>query len=343
MSNRKPVRQGSLYKVQRGDNLWSLAERAFQDPYSWEEIKKANPKRKWGTENVIFIGEELKIPFIKTATVKRPVVNKMVRPARVSKESSSTKKIPPAFGVGIPGFSYSHEGKHPQLTAKDNCGTKLTLELFGDYVVHKPGTLGDVCKFDIGKHEAVCTGAFRGFLEGLKVGYKIDKQGDPTISLGTNHKEVWLLNFKTSVSVQKLSYSATAKPKKVKIPLPKGFILEGEVGVKGVWEINLSEMARCVPPKGYEVAPAPMPAQVPAKQIYEWLKRARNFVVDTVIIGLAAIAVVAVVAGAVVLGKAMATLSLGALMATTSVVLPFVLAVKFLPHLQGKYKIKPSA
>ena len=47
------------YKVQKGDNLWKVAVRAYQDGYKWVEIAKAN---KLKNPNVIEVGQELAIP-----------------------------------------------------------------------------------------------------------------------------------------------------------------------------------------------------------------------------------------------------------------------------------------
>ena len=53
------VIKGDHYKVQKGDNLWQIAVRAYQDGYKWVEIAKAN---KLKNPNVIEVGQNLVIP-----------------------------------------------------------------------------------------------------------------------------------------------------------------------------------------------------------------------------------------------------------------------------------------
>ena len=50
---------GDKYKVQKGDNLWKIAVRAYQNGYKWVEIAKAN---KLANPNLIEVGQELVIP-----------------------------------------------------------------------------------------------------------------------------------------------------------------------------------------------------------------------------------------------------------------------------------------
>ncbi len=50
---------GDKYKVQKGDNLWQIAVRAYQDGYQWVKIAKAN---KLANPNLIEVGQELIIP-----------------------------------------------------------------------------------------------------------------------------------------------------------------------------------------------------------------------------------------------------------------------------------------
>jgi nucleoid-associated protein YgaU len=58
-----PVTQGTItgdsYAVQHGDNLWSIAVRAYNDGYKWPQIAKANSLANPG---VIHSGNVLKIP-----------------------------------------------------------------------------------------------------------------------------------------------------------------------------------------------------------------------------------------------------------------------------------------
>ncbi len=51
--------KGDSYTVQKGDNLWQIAVRAYQDGYQWVKIAKAN---KLKNPNVIEAGQKLTIP-----------------------------------------------------------------------------------------------------------------------------------------------------------------------------------------------------------------------------------------------------------------------------------------
>lgn len=54
-----PQIEGGSYKVAKGDNLWSIAVRAYGDGYKWTEIAKAN---ELVHPNYIEVGQELKLP-----------------------------------------------------------------------------------------------------------------------------------------------------------------------------------------------------------------------------------------------------------------------------------------
>ncbi|MBI2010244.1 MAG: LysM peptidoglycan-binding domain-containing protein [Candidatus Chisholmbacteria bacterium] len=52
---------GTSYTVVKGDNLWSIAVRAYQDGYKWPEIAKANSETVTNP-NLIEVGMVLKLP-----------------------------------------------------------------------------------------------------------------------------------------------------------------------------------------------------------------------------------------------------------------------------------------
>lgn len=54
----KPI-TGDTYKVEKGDTLWSIAVRAYQDGYKWPELARAN---KLANPNVIEVGQKLVVP-----------------------------------------------------------------------------------------------------------------------------------------------------------------------------------------------------------------------------------------------------------------------------------------
>ena len=51
--------EGAEYTVQKGDTLWDIAVRAYQDGYRWPELAKVN---KVTNPNIIEVGQVLKIP-----------------------------------------------------------------------------------------------------------------------------------------------------------------------------------------------------------------------------------------------------------------------------------------
>ncbi len=51
--------KGDRYKVQKGDNLWQIAIRAYNNGYKWVEIARVNKLRQ---PNKIEVGQELIIP-----------------------------------------------------------------------------------------------------------------------------------------------------------------------------------------------------------------------------------------------------------------------------------------
>ena len=56
--NTKPI-EGNEYVVVKGDNLWNISVRAYQDGYKWVEIAKAN---NLSVPNQIEVGNKLIIP-----------------------------------------------------------------------------------------------------------------------------------------------------------------------------------------------------------------------------------------------------------------------------------------
>lgn len=51
--------KGDTYKVEKGDNLWSISVRAYGDGYQWSKIAEAN---ELANPNYIEIEQELKLP-----------------------------------------------------------------------------------------------------------------------------------------------------------------------------------------------------------------------------------------------------------------------------------------
>jgi nucleoid-associated protein YgaU len=61
-------KEGTIYTVRAGDDLWSIAEKVYKDGYSWVKIAQANGLQ---NPNIIYVGTKLIIPSvspIKSAT-----------------------------------------------------------------------------------------------------------------------------------------------------------------------------------------------------------------------------------------------------------------------------------
>jgi len=59
----------NIYIVVKGDNLWKIAEKKYNDGYAWTKIAKENNLR---NASVITVGQKLKMPVVeKTATIEK--------------------------------------------------------------------------------------------------------------------------------------------------------------------------------------------------------------------------------------------------------------------------------
>ncbi len=56
----------TVYKVQAKDHLWKIAERFYRSGYNWVDIVQENNLK---NPNLIFVGQELKIPDVKPRVV----------------------------------------------------------------------------------------------------------------------------------------------------------------------------------------------------------------------------------------------------------------------------------
>lgn len=54
-----PIPVGGYYSVERGDTLWHIAKRAYNDPMQYRRIAEAN---KLKNPNLIILGQKLYIP-----------------------------------------------------------------------------------------------------------------------------------------------------------------------------------------------------------------------------------------------------------------------------------------
>ena len=59
---------GSAYVVQRGDTLWSIAQRAYGSGARWTAIRDANPGRVFNNGDLIYVNTQLTIPTVQTGS-----------------------------------------------------------------------------------------------------------------------------------------------------------------------------------------------------------------------------------------------------------------------------------
>lgn len=57
---------GDSYVVQKGDNLWKIAVKKYNDGYAWTKIAKENNLK---NASILYVGQELKMPVLATSTI----------------------------------------------------------------------------------------------------------------------------------------------------------------------------------------------------------------------------------------------------------------------------------
>ena len=66
---------GGFYTVEKGDSLWKIAEKKYNDGYAWTKIAKENNLK---NVSIIYVGQKLKMPIIEaTITALTNEVNKI--------------------------------------------------------------------------------------------------------------------------------------------------------------------------------------------------------------------------------------------------------------------------
>lgn len=52
-----------IYVVEKGDNLWKIAEKKYNDGYAWTKIAKENNLK---NASIVYVGQKLKMPVVET-------------------------------------------------------------------------------------------------------------------------------------------------------------------------------------------------------------------------------------------------------------------------------------
>lgn len=61
-----------IYIVEKGDSLWKIAEKKYNDGYAWTKIAKENNLK---NASIISVGQKLKMPIIEVKTIIAETIN----------------------------------------------------------------------------------------------------------------------------------------------------------------------------------------------------------------------------------------------------------------------------
>lgn len=87
------AKQGSTYVVQAGDDLWKIAEEAYNDGYKWTEIAKANNITDPG---MISTGQKLSIPTLGSQIAQNTTPTSAPTSAPTNSVSTPTQPVSPS-------------------------------------------------------------------------------------------------------------------------------------------------------------------------------------------------------------------------------------------------------
>jgi nucleoid-associated protein YgaU len=105
------------YTVVKGDNLWKIAEKKYNDGYAWSKIAKANNLK---NASILYAGQKLKMPVIeKTAVVEKTniitaITNTTIEPGtdyKVVRNDNLWKIAVNAYGDGYKWVNIWKENK----------------------------------------------------------------------------------------------------------------------------------------------------------------------------------------------------------------------------------------
>jgi len=103
-SQGKPI-PGGTYTVQSGDDLWKIAENAYNDGYKWTEVAKANNISDPG---MITVGQKLTLPKLDTQ-IAQDVTPTVTQPAPTAVTQAPVQNTgdTPSTGTKISGMEYT--------------------------------------------------------------------------------------------------------------------------------------------------------------------------------------------------------------------------------------------
>jgi nucleoid-associated protein YgaU len=75
-NNGKEENEEGFYVVEKGDNLWKIAEKKYNNGYIWSSIAKENNIK---NVSIIYVGQKLKMPVVEaTITISENEVNNKI-------------------------------------------------------------------------------------------------------------------------------------------------------------------------------------------------------------------------------------------------------------------------
>ncbi|MBI4080350.1 MAG: LysM peptidoglycan-binding domain-containing protein [Candidatus Levybacteria bacterium] len=110
---------GGSYIVQEGDDLWTIAEKIYNDGYQWEAIAKAN---NLSAPNELAAGKTLQLPRVKAKPQPTTIATVSVAPTKAAEPSGTIEPKSTTQPSAIPTIQVS-----PQQKKENIAGTKYTI------------------------------------------------------------------------------------------------------------------------------------------------------------------------------------------------------------------------
>ncbi len=107
----KEKQNGDMYTVEKGDSLWKIAEKKYNDGYAWTKIAKENNLK---NASVISVGQKLKMPVVvATITAAKSDTNNKIEQGeyKVVKNDNLWKIAVRAYGDGYKWTNIYQENK----------------------------------------------------------------------------------------------------------------------------------------------------------------------------------------------------------------------------------------
>lgn len=102
-----------IYVVEKGDSLWKIAEKKYNDGYTWTKIAKENNLK---NASIVYVGQKLKMPVVEVKTTIAAATNNSVNKIEVGeykvvKNDNLWKIAVRAYGDGYKWTNIYQENK----------------------------------------------------------------------------------------------------------------------------------------------------------------------------------------------------------------------------------------